>query len=155
MRKLILLLALVMALSVVGVVMADTQNTDVTVSGTTTVVITPPTLSFGTVSTGDINVPATNGPIKFDPAGSNTDVTVTGTSTTGDSLFSTKLEVETSPGVWVLISTNPSAPMTCTGSPCTYTPATWNARLSSIPSGYPAGLKNGAIIYTVSGTPPA
>ena len=152
MKKLILLLVLVMTLSVVGV-LAETQDANATVSPVVNVSISPATLGFGTITPGNSNVPAINGPITFGGAGSNVNnITFKVQSVTTPSIFE-NIELETSPSVWTGITSLPSVLIFCTGSPCAYTPATWAARIS-VPIGYPAGFKTGVITYLVSGPTP-
>jgi len=152
MKKLILLLVLATALSVVGAFGSDLPTT-IIVNEDITVDVGPATLDFGTVSPGTADNPSTS-PIQFDATGSNVDVTVTVNSVTGgDSALFTNIEVETSADNWVNI-VGALTTMLCdnSGGTCAYTPVSWDARLD-VPPGWPAGTSTGTIVYTISGPP--
>jgi len=97
MKKLILFVALVMTLNVFSIMAVD-QPIEVDVTPDIHMVITPGTLDFDSVAPDSVDNPALNGPIEFNPAGSNVDVTVEVTGVTGFP-FETGLMLDASPAL--------------------------------------------------------
>jgi hypothetical protein len=156
-RLLVLLMMFGIMAGMLGIVGADpSQGIGFEVNPQTTVTINPPTLEFGLIVPGAAATTATNGPISFNAAGSNTDISIEFTSV--DKTIFNSIELETSPGVWVYISTVPTITMPCNkgiDDVCNYSPnpKTVAARLA-VPIGTSAGTKTGSITYTITGTTP-
>ena len=111
------------------------------------VVITPGTLDFGTVTPGDTDIGATNGPINVDATGSNVGVTIQVTAVTSPP-FDTGLKLDN-----VLPTTKIfNLPCVLVSNICTYAPVTTVPTLD-VPIGSPAGTKSGTITYTITGPP--
>src|SRR3989344_291231 len=137
-------------ISTVSFILAVDQGLEVDVGEDIHLVITPTTVDFGTVVPG-LGKTAVNGPITFDAAGSNVDVTVAVTAVTGFPFAGSTLLLDgdsTPVGLsWLLDCVLAS-------NVCTYSVASTVPTLD-IPVGASQGTHVGAITYTVTGAAPA
>lgn len=162
MKKLFLMLVTMSFILVFGsicFVLGNDLPTTITV-GEQTIVFTvnPPSLDFPPAIAGTTSIATT--PIIFNVTSGNVDVTLTATTTTGDSLFK-NIEVRDTGdtgGVFGSII-GKSETVLCVLSTdtipvCTYpTGLSWDAQLP-IPAGTKTGAKTGTITYTVTGPAP-
>ena len=137
-------------ISMMGFAFAAEQGVEVEVGEDIHLLITPETVDFGTVVPGP-NKPAENGPITFDAAGSNVDVTVAVTAVTGFPFAGSTLLLDgdsTPVGLsWLL-------DCVLVSNVCTYAVAETVPTLD-VPLGASQGTYLGTITYTVTGSPPA
>jgi hypothetical protein len=147
-----------MMLGVSGFVLGDTGNSGVSVNidGEPGLTISPTVLEFGSLIQGTVNNIAEN-PITFTPdTGANQDITVEIDSVDAGTLFEL-MEFEIG-DTWTPIENNPAINLPCVLSGdipiCTYTPVNIRARLD-VPSGYPSGIHEGTIVYTITGVSPS
>jgi hypothetical protein len=138
----------VFVLNVLSVsVLAVDQGINATISEDITVIITPETITFGTVAPGSIDNVATNGPIEFDATGSNDDVHIEVTAVSGFP-FDDGLMLDATPALgqfWDLLCTPIS-------DVCTFSVESTIPTLD-VPAGAPAGNAAGTITYTITGPP--
>jgi hypothetical protein len=121
------------------------QDTQVNIGDVIQVIITPSKLDFGKLAPGSTGT----GPnIGISVSGSNTDVRVAISEVTGFP-FMTGLSVNGG------VPTSQIAMFDCliVGDTCTFSPVSWATSLS-VPSGAPAGVQTGTIIYTITGPAP-
>jgi hypothetical protein len=123
------------------------QSVEVTVGTDITVLISPNPLGFGSLPTGSIDAVGPN--VTFNAAGSNVDVKVEVTNVAGIP-FANGLKFNS------LAPIGQDEILTCVvvSEVCTYSVPSWTTSLS-IPLGTPAGLRSGAITYTVTGPVPS
>ncbi len=143
-----LVLAGFVVLALSGFVLAQTpQPITVTVGDTIVVAITPPTVDFGNVATGTQNAPAISGDIMFNASGSNVNVSIEVTNVTGFP-FTTGLKLDGAAPIgqsWDLLCNLVS-------NICTY-PLQLVTPTLTVPTGTPAGITPGTIVYTIMETP--
>ena len=128
--------------------LAIVQDLTVTVGQDIHIEILPDEVDFGIVTPGP-GKPATNGPITFNAAGSNVDVTVEVDDVQGFPFAGSTLRLDgddTPIGLFWLLE------CTVVNNICTYEVASTVPTLD-IPLGSPQGTHEGTITYTVTGPP--
>ena len=154
MKKILILVLLSSIILMSSFVIALDQSVKATISEYTNVSVTPDILDFGTVLTCSQNNPSSF-PITFSAVGSNTNVNIEFTSVTAGLFDGISVAKQETNQTWVSIGSKPVVSLSCTkvSNACTYTNVLFDARLN-VPCGIVAGVKSGAITYTITSTTP-
>jgi hypothetical protein len=151
-KNLIFMLALSFVLCSVflGMGIVSAEEVNVTITNTTTLTVTNPSITCGDVEAGATDHACTSGDITINVTGSNVNVTVT-TTVSNVVPFKTGLKLET-----VVADTN-HYDFVCTlaDSICSYTAQTGLTPTLTTPAGLVAGFISATITYTATETPPA
>ncbi|MBU3906738.1 MAG: hypothetical protein KKA64_00635 [Nanoarchaeota archaeon] len=153
-KFLLVFLAMMLVVGIVGIVMATSapQGVSVPVTGTSSMTISPGTVTFPSVTPGTPR-PLDDAITFTADVGSNEDFSISVLSVTD--IFSGNIDVSIADAASFGALESFSANMDCITdgvTPCTYNAITLDAILD-VPSGTPAGSHSGVITYLITATP--